>query len=490
MEFEPVIGLEVHAQLLSRSKLFCGCSTQFGTPPNSNTCPVCLGLPGALPAVNRAAVTMAVKAAMALGCQINAVSIFARKNYFYPDLPKGYQISQFDCPLGEHGRVTIFSGDRTETGKIVNRREKAFGITRLHMEDDAGKSIHEGNSDLPSKSLVNLNRTGVPLIEIVSDPDFRSSQEAYDYLTHLRKTLLYLEVCDGNMEEGSFRCDANVSVRPCGVEKLGTKVEIKNLNSFRFLQKALDYEIERQTKVLTEGGQITQETRLWDESEGRTFLMRSKEEAHDYRYFPEPDLLPLKLDPGWIAQIQAGLPELPGPKMRRFEEQYGLGLDDALLLTATPATAAYFEECSKASRNPRASANWIMGDLAYALKNAGKDIENSPIQPEDLAALIRTIDSGDISGKIAKTVFEEMGRTGEKPASIITRMGLVQVSDEASLGAAIDKIIDANPKQLAEYRSGKTKVMGFFVGQIMKETKGQANPQVVNHMLQKKLAGS
>jgi aspartyl-tRNA(Asn)/glutamyl-tRNA(Gln) amidotransferase subunit B len=485
MEFETVIGLEVHAQLLSRSKLFCGCSTQFGAPPNSNTCPVCLGLPGALPVVNRDAVAMAVKAAMALGCHINEVSIFARKNYFYPDLPKGYQISQFDRPLGEHGRVTVFSGDRTESGKIANRREKSFGITRLHMEDDAGKSIHEGN--LNSKSLVNLNRTGVPLVEIVSEPDFRSSQEAYDYLTHLRKTLMYLEVCDGNMEEGSLRCDANVSVRPRGSEKLGTKVEIKNLNSFRFLQRALDYEIERQTKVLSEGGQIMQETRLWDESEGRTFVMRSKEEAHDYRYFPEPDLLPLKLDPGWVARIQAGLPELPGPKMRRFMEQYGFTVDDALLLTATPAAAAYFEECARASGNPRAAANWIMGDLAYALKSSGKEIENSSISPGDLAALIRTIDSGEISGKIAKTVFEEMGRTGDKPAGIIARMGLVQVSDETSLGAAIDKVLAANPKQLEEYRSGKAKVMGFFVGQVMKETRGQANPQVVNELLKKKI---
>jgi aspartyl-tRNA(Asn)/glutamyl-tRNA(Gln) amidotransferase subunit B len=430
---------------------------------------------------------MAVKAAMAIGCHINVSSIFARKNYFYPDLPKGYQISQFDRPLGEHGHVTVFSGDRTDAGKIVNRREKTFGITRLHMEDDAGKSIHEGNSESTSKSLVNLNRTGVPLVEIVSDPDFRSSQEAYDYLTHLRKTLIYLEVCDGNMEEGSLRCDANVSVRLRGAEKLGTKVEIKNLNSFRFLQRALDYEIERQTKVLSEGGQIVQETRLWDESEGRTFLMRSKEEAHDYRYFPEPDLLPLKLDREWVTQLKAELPELPGPKMQRFMEQYGLTVDDALLLTATPATAAYFEECARASGNPRASANWIMGDLTYALKNAGKDIDNSFIPPGDLAALIRTIDTGEISGKIAKTVFEEMGRTGEKPASIIQRMGLIQVSDEASLGAVIDKILAANPKQLDEYRSGKTRVMGFFVGLVMKETKGQANPSVVNDLLQKKL---
>jgi aspartyl-tRNA(Asn)/glutamyl-tRNA(Gln) amidotransferase subunit B len=487
MEFEPVIGLEVHAQLLTRSKLFCSCSTQFGAPPNSNTCPVCLGLPGALPVVNREAVAMAVKAAMALGCRINDLSIFARKNYFYPDLPKGYQISQFDRPLGEHGGVRVFSGERTETGKIANRKEKAFGITRLHMEDDAGKSIHEGIPDSGPRSYVNLNRTGTPLVEIVSEPDFRSSQEAYDYLTHLRKILLYLVVCDGNMEEGSLRCDANVSIRPKGQEKLGTKVEIKNLNSFRFLQRALDYEIERQTQVLSEGGQIVQETRLWDETEGRTFTMRSKEEAHDYRYFPDPDLLPLKLDREWIAGLQRELPELPGPRMQRFIQEYGLSDEDALLLTATPAMANYFEECAQTSGNPRASANWVMGDLAYALKNAGKAIEDSPIPSGQLAGLIRTIDSGEISGKIAKTVFEEMTRTGEEPAAIIKRMGLVQVSDEASLGAVIDRIMAANPKQLAEYRSGKTKVITFFVGQVMKETKGQANPQVVNELLKKKL---
>jgi aspartyl-tRNA(Asn)/glutamyl-tRNA(Gln) amidotransferase subunit B len=488
MEFEPVIGLEVHAQLLTRSKLFCGCSTQFGAPPNSNTCPVCLALPGALPVLNREAVTMAVKAAMALGCRINEVSIFARKNYFYPDLPKGYQISQFDRPVGEHGRVQVFSGERTETGKIVNRQEKSFGITRLHMEDDAGKSIHEGIPDSGSRSYVNLNRSGVPLAEIVSDPDFRSSQEAYDYLTHLRKTLLYVGVCDGNMEEGSLRCDANVSIRLKGTEKFGTKVEIKNLNSFRFLQRALDYEIERQTKVLSEGGQIVQETRLWDEAEGRTFTMRSKEEAHDYRYFPEPDLLPLKLDPGWIGQMREELPELPGAKMRRFIDAYGLSVEDALLITASPALSNYFEECAKTSGNARSSANWVMGDLAYALRNSGKEIENSPVSAANLAALIRTVDSGEISGKIAKTVFEEMALGGEDPGAIIRRMGLVQVSDEASLNAIIDRILAANPKQVAEYRSGKTKVLGFLVGQVMKETKGQANPQVLNELLGKKLA--
>jgi aspartyl-tRNA(Asn)/glutamyl-tRNA(Gln) amidotransferase subunit B len=328
----------------------------------------------------------------------------------------------------------------------------------------------------------------VPLVEIVSEPDFRSSQEAYDYLTHLRKTLLFLEVCDGNMEEGSLRCDANVSLRPEGSEHYGTKVEIKNLNSFRFLQRALDYEIERQARFLSEGGEVIQETRLWDESEGCTFPMRSKEEAHDYRYFPEPDLLPLKLDPDWIEQMRKELPELPGARVKRSMETYGLSLDDALLLTATPALADYFEECAQESGNPRSAAHWIMGDLAFALKNSSKDIENSPVPPGHLAALIRTLDSGEISGKIAKTVFEEMCRTAEEPATVIKRMGLVQVSDEASLSAVIDRILALNPKQLAEYRSGKTKVMGFFVGQIMKETKGQANPQVVNELLQKKLS--
>ncbi len=488
MQFEPVIGLEVHAQLLTRSKLFCGCSTEFGAPPNSNTCPVCLGLPGALPVLNREAVTMAVKAALALGCTINPVSIFARKNYFYPDLPKGYQISQFDRPLGERGRVTLFSGERTETGKIADRREKSFGIIRLHLEDDAGKSIHETEADAAGKSYVNLNRCGVPLVEIVSAPDFHSSQEAYDYLAHLRKTLLYLGVCDGNMEEGSLRCDANVSVRPVGSKKYGTKVEIKNLNSFRFLQRALDYEIERQTRVLDQGGEIVQETRLWDEAEGRTLPMRTKEEAHDYRYFPEPDLLPLKLEREWIERLRNELPELPTPKAKRFMQEYHLSVEDALLLTSTRPLADYFEECARRSGNPRSSANWIMGDLAHMLRSMGKDIENCPVPAAHLAALIRTIDSGDISGKIAKTVFEEMCRSAEEPAAIIKRMGLVQVSDEASIGAVIDRVLSSHPKQVAEYRSGKTKVMAFFVGQVMKETKGQANPKVVNDLLQRKLS--
>jgi aspartyl-tRNA(Asn)/glutamyl-tRNA(Gln) amidotransferase subunit B len=487
MEFEPVIGLEVHAQLLTRTKLFCACSTAFGAPPNSNTCPVCLGLPGALPVLNRSAVTMAVHAALALGCKINPISIFARKNYFYPDLPKGYQISQYDRPLAEHGIVRVFSGERTDAGHIINRVEKSFGITRLHMEEDAGKSVHDGMPDSDSKSYVNLNRSGVPLVEIVSEPDFHSSQEAYDYLTHLRKTLMYLGVCDGNMEEGSLRCDANISIRPKGIKELGTKVEIKNLNSFKFLQKALDYEIIRQARVLREGGLIAQETRLWDDAAGCTFTMRTKEEAHDYRYFPEPDLPPLKLDPVWIEKAAESLPELPHAKIQRFMAIYELSIDDALLLTASQATAAYFEACAIGSGNPRAAANWIMGDLAYAMKNSGHEIEQCPIQAERLAALIRLVGKGNISGKMAKTVFEEIYQTGEEPAAAVNRLGLVQMSDEASLSSAIDKVIAANPKQLADYRAGKEKLFGYFVGQVMKETHGQANPSVVNDLLKNRL---
>ncbi len=489
MEFEPVIGLEVHAQLLTRSKLFCGCSTRFGAPPNANTCPVCLGLPGALPVLNREAVNMAVRAALALDCKVNPVSIFARKNYFYPDLPKGYQISQFDRPLGERGRVVVCSGERTERGQIVNRREKTFGITRLHMEEDAGKSIHDGLPETDTKSYLNLNRCGVPLIEIVSEPDFRSSQEAYDYMTQLRKTLLYLGVCDGNMEEGSLRCDANVSVRPEGSKEFGTKVEIKNLNSFRFLQKALDYEVERQKQAIGAGERVVQETRLWDEARGCTFAMRSKEEAHDYRYFPEPDLPPLKLDPAIIENLKSTLPELPQAKMMRFMEQYQLSSDDALLLTSTTAQADYFEACSKISGNPRASANWIMGDLTYALKNSGKDMDSCPVSPEHLASLIKTVGSGEISGKIAKKVFEEMFQTGEAAPLVIKRLGLVQVSDEASLSGIVDKVLEASPKQVADYRAGREKIFGYFVGQVMKETRGQANPQMVNDLLLAKLKG-
>jgi aspartyl-tRNA(Asn)/glutamyl-tRNA(Gln) amidotransferase subunit B len=488
MEYEAIIGLEVHAQLRTESKLFCRCSTAFGAMPNAQTCPVCLGLPGSLPVLNEGAVHMAVRAALALGCTINQTSIFARKNYFYPDLPKGYQISQFELPLGEAGRVTLLSGERNTSGKIVGRREKSFGITRLHLEEDAGKSIHVGMPDSSDMSYVNLNRCGVPLVEIVSDPDLRTSQEAYDYMTHLRQVLLYLEVCDGNMEEGSLRCDANVSVRPFGSHALGTKVEVKNLNSFRFLQKALEFEIQRQTDLMRNGASVVQETRLWDEAKQCTASMRSKEEAHDYRYFPEPDLPPLKLNPDWLKRMEASLPELPNVKIQRFLSDYGLSEDDALLLTATREMAQYFEDSAGHSRNPRLAANWITGDLAYALKNSGKQIGECPLPASTLAALIELIDSGEISGKIAKRVFEEMYRTGEAPSSVIERLGLSQISDEAGLEPVIDTVLAAHPKQLAEYREGKEKLFGFFVGQAMRETRGQANPKILNKILKKKLS--
>jgi aspartyl-tRNA(Asn)/glutamyl-tRNA(Gln) amidotransferase subunit B len=489
MEHEAIIGLEVHAQLLTRSKLFCGCSTKFGAPPNTNTCPVCLGLPGSLPVLNQQAVTMALRTALALGCAIHPTSIFARKNYFYPDLPKGYQISQFELPLGERGRVTVYSGERNEAGKIVNRREKSFGITRLHMEEDAGKSIHDGMPESQEMSYINLNRCGVPLVEIVSEPDLRTSQEAYDYMSHLRKALLYLGVCDGNMEEGSLRCDANVSVRVRGTHVIGTKVEIKNLNSFRFLQKALDYEIGRQIDQVTNHRPITQETRLWDEGRGCTAPMRSKEEAHDYRYFPEPDLPPLTLDPDWIQSIAAELPELPDAKLRRFLSEYGLADDDALFLTSSQDMARYFEDCARGSGNPRMAANWIMGDLAYALKGSASEIEDCPVSASSLAELIQKIESGEISGKIAKNIFDEMYRTGDRPAPVIKRLGLSQISDTAILESAIERVLAANPQQLEQYRAGKEKLLGYFVGQVMRETRGQANPKILNEMLKNKLSG-
>ncbi|HWP84129.1 MAG TPA: Asp-tRNA(Asn)/Glu-tRNA(Gln) amidotransferase subunit GatB [Terriglobia bacterium] len=479
-KYEPVIGLEVHVQLATRSKIFCGCSTKFGAPPNSNTCPVCLGLPGALPVLNREAVAMAVKAAMALNCRINRTSIFARKNYFYPDLPKGYQISQFDQPLAEHGWLVI------HTGGV----EKKIGITRLHLEEDAGKSIHDGFLDSDRKTYVDLNRSGVPLSEIVSEPDLRSPEEAYDYLTRLKQTLLYLGVSDCNMEEGSLRCDANVSVRPRGQTEFGVKTEVKNLNSFRFLQRALEYEIARQIQVLEEGGRITQETRLWNSGQGRTEGMRSKEFAHDYRYFPEPDLLPLIVSEKWQEEIRASIPELPEAKRRRFLQQYNLSAYDADVLTQSKELAAYYESVAEKSPDAKMAANWVMVELLGALNAAGKPISQSPVSSHSLARLLALIGEGTLSGKMAKSVFEQMFATGKDPEALVAEMGLRQITDDGQIAEVVRKVVAANPKQVEQYRAGKTALFGFFVGQVMKETKGQANPQKVNDLLKAELETS
>jgi len=477
MEYEAVIGLEVHAQLLTRSKIFCSCSTQFGAPPNTNTCPVCLGFPGALPILNREAVVMAVKAALALDCRINPVSIFARKNYFYPDLPKGYQISQFDRPLAENGGITL-SG---------NGHPKKIGIKRVHLEEDAGKSIHDGFADSDRSSYIDLNRSGTPLIELVTEPDISSPAEAYEYLTRVKVILEYLEVCDGNMEEGSLRCDANVSVRPVGERKLGTKTELKNLNSFRFLQKALEYEIARQINILKSGGSIEQETRLWNTAEQKTISMRSKEEAHDYRYFPEPDLPPLVVNEKWQAEIRARMPELPEAKKHRFCERYGIPEYDARVLTSSVALADFFEDTVSLGANPKAASNWIMGDLLRDLKEFNKDIQNSPVRPKAVADLIQLIERGEISGKMAKDVFEIMFREAKSPQEVIQEKGLRQITGASEIEKVIHEVIASNQKTVEQYRGGKKATFGFFVGQVMKATGGQANPALVNELLRKVL---
>ncbi|HKP14168.1 MAG TPA: Asp-tRNA(Asn)/Glu-tRNA(Gln) amidotransferase subunit GatB [Blastocatellia bacterium] len=488
-KYEPVIGLEIHAQLKTASKIFCGCSTRFGDEPNANTCPVCLGLPGALPVLNRRVVELAAKAALALNLDINPESVFSRKNYFYPDLPKGYQISQYDRPFSERGWVEIPVAERNENGQPVEWRTKRFGITRLHLEEDAGKSLHEGMPESATKSYVDLNRSGTPLAEIVSEPDFRSSWEAYDYMQFVRRTLLYADVCDGNMEEGSLRCDANVSVRLKGAEKFGTRVELKNINSFRFLQKAIEYEINRQIAALEAGETVVQETRLWNENEAKTVAMRSKEEAHDYRYFPEPDLPPLTISEQEVSAYRAAMPELPEARRRRFVEAYGLSFDDAALLADSRAMGDYFEAAAKASGNAKAAANWILNELARELKNGNTDINESPVSADNLAALIRLIAAGTISGKMAKDALAEMVRTGRTAEEVVREMGGGQVSDEAELRRLVEQAISANPKQLENYRAGKTALMGFFVGQVMKVSGGRANPQVVNQLLKEALNG-
>ncbi len=474
--YETVIGLEVHVQLATGTKIFCNCPTSFGAEPNSNVCPVDLGLPGALPVLNRRAVELAIEASLALNCELRNFSRFARKNYFYPDLPKGYQISMYDQPLAEHGWVDIELDGLT----------KRLGITRVHMEDDAGKSIHDGFPDSDRFSYVDLNRAGTPLIEIVTEPDMRSSEEAYAFLTELKQRLEYLAVSTCDMEKGHLRCDANVSVRLKGAEALGTKAEVKNLNSFRFLKMALDYEIARQITLVESGGRVIQETRLFNPDTEETAGMRSKEQAHDYRYFPEPDLVPLRVSGEWLDSIRCRMPELPQTKRTRFREEFGLGDYDAGVLTASRPLAEYFEQVAAVSKAPKASANWVMGDLLGALKAEGKEIGGSPIAAAQLGELVGLI-GGEISGKLAKEIFAKMFTTGESARTIIEREGLRQISDTDALAAIVDEIIAKNPKQVEQYRGGKTTVLGFFVGQVMKATKGQANPGSVNDLLKTKL---
>jgi aspartyl-tRNA(Asn)/glutamyl-tRNA(Gln) amidotransferase subunit B len=477
-KYEPVIGLEVHVQLLTATKIFCSCSTHFGDPPNTNVCPVCLGLPGALPVLNRKAVEFATLAAMALNCRVNETSIFARKNYFYPDLPKGYQISQYDRPLAEHGAIEI----------KVNGSTKKIGITRLHLEEDAGKSLHEGFAGSSETTAIDLNRSGVPLIEIVSEPDIASPDEAYEYLTRLKEIILYTGVSDCNMEEGSLRCDGNISVRPRGQKEFGTKTEVKNVNSFRFIREALEYEIERQIGVIESGGKITQETRLYNSNEGKTYGMRSKEQAHDYRYFPEPDLLPLVVDTKWQAEIRHTLPELPEARRKRMVADYGITEQDAQVLTISKALADQFEAAAKAAKSAKRVANLVQSELMGRLKARGLEIEQSPISMRGVAASADLVESGAISGKMLKDLYDLAFDRGKDFSAVYEEEGRPQQSsDTSALEKIIDEIIAANPKQVEQYRAGKKTVAGFFVGQVMKASKGQANPQMVNELLTKKL---
>jgi aspartyl-tRNA(Asn)/glutamyl-tRNA(Gln) amidotransferase subunit B len=476
-KYEAVIGLEVHVQLATRTKIFCGCPTSFGAQPNTNVCPTCLGLPGALPVLSREAVELAIRGALALNCEIRPVSRFARKNYFYPDLPKGYQISQYDEPFAERGFVDI----------VVDSVPRRIGVTRVHMEDDAGKSQHEGFRDSDKYTYVDLNRSGTPLIEIVSEPDMRSSDEAFAYLTELKQNIQFVQASTCDMEKGHLRCDANVSVRPRGQQELGTKVEIKNLNSFRFLKQAIDFEIARQVGVVENGGRIHQETRLYNADTGETVGMRSKEQAHDYRYFPEPDLVPLRIGEAWLDEVRRAMPELPGARRARFISRHGLRDYDAGVLTASRPLAEYFEETAAVAGDPRLAANWVMGDLTGLLKASGREIEDSPVSAKHLGELIRLLIKAELTGKLAKDVLARMFETGEDPAVIVEREGIRAMGDSSALEKMIDDVIAANPKQVEQYRAGKTTLIGFFVGQVMKASRGQADPAAVNELLKSKL---
>jgi len=475
MKYEAVIGLEVHAQLQTNTKIFCGCETRFGEEANTRTCPVCIGMPGVLPVLNKKVLEYTIKTGLATHCSISSYSRFARKNYFYPDLPKGYQISQYELPICEHGYVEI----------VLDGNVKRIGLTRIHMEEDAGKNLHTAENNA---SLVDLNRAGTPLMEIVSEPDIRTPEEATEYLKKLRAILRYIEVSDADMEKGNFRCDANVSIRQAGAKEFGTRSEVKNVNSFKFVQKALEYEIKRQSRILDEGGKVIQETRLFDSTKGVTFSMRSKEEAHDYRYFPEPDLVPITAPKNMVESIRQTIPELPDAKRARFVKDYSLPEYDADMLTQSRAMADYYEKAVQLSGQPKIVSNWIMGELMRLLNTENKEIEDCPIRPDRLAGMIKLIDAGVISTKLAKTVFEEMYKTGKEAEAVVQEQGLVQVADSGAIETIIDEVVKANPAQAAEYKSGKEKLFGFFVGQVMKASKGKANPDMVNQLLKKKLS--
>jgi aspartyl-tRNA(Asn)/glutamyl-tRNA(Gln) amidotransferase subunit B len=479
MKYQVVIGLEVHVQLLTNSKIFCGCSTRFGAEPNSQTCPVCLGMPGALPVLNKKVVEYAIRAGLATNCAIAPRSVFARKNYFYPDLPKGYQISQFELPICQNGHLDI------DVDGVVKR----IGITRIHMEEDAGKLVHTDVAGVGDDSCVDLNRACTPLIEIVSEPDMRSPDEAIAYLKKLHQIVVYLGICDGNLEEGSFRCDANVSLMPVGADTFGTRAELKNINSFRFIKQAIEYEMERQADILDEGGKVVQETRLFDPNTGTTRSMRGKEEAHDYRYFPDPDLVPLVISNDWVEDVLLSLPELPEVKRYRYVTEFGLTPYDADVLTAGRELAEYFEACLALFPQAKSVANWVMGEVTRGLNEENRSISDCPVTPPLLAELLKLIEKGTISNKIAKTVFDEMWKSGKAPETIVEEKGLVQVSDTGAIEAIIDEVLAKEAGQVAEYRSGKDKLFGFFVGQVMRASKGKANPALVNELLQKKLQG-